>query len=252
MESVNQGSISRDVGRTKVTWKCDHCNKHIISGQFKALTARIHLAVEKTNGVCAVLCDSMDDGARARRAEFRAIIKVHAETKAREERERAQQKHRLQKREGEAVAAATAKKKKRLTQPKLKSFLKENDAAAADHAVAQWAIAHGIPAAAMQGVYWKQMNKKIVNVVPASYTPMYRQKLYDKMLPELKKQAESELKSHLTHRRDVGRCVTGDGVTKNKVPLIDFLVHVPVKGVKLVNIVDCSEHLAEGGKKDAM
>ena len=72
------------------------------------------------------------------------------------------------------------------------------------------------------------------------------------MLQQLKKQAKHELKSHLAHRPDVGRSVTGDGATKNKVPLVDFLVHVPGKGVKLINIIDCSEHLAEGGKKDGM
>ena len=236
----------------KVTWKCDHCGKHIISGQFKAATARVHLDTEKTNGLCAKLCDSQDDGAQARREQFRTLIK---ELKAKKDllcRKRKQRQIRLQKREADAVASAVAKKRAKSKQPKLKSFLKENNAAAADHAVAQWAIAHGIPAHAMEGLYWKEMNKKLANVVSSSYKPMNRHKLYDKMLPQLKKMAEQELKEHLKHRPDVGRSLTGDGATKSKVPLVDFLVHVPGKGVKLINIIDCTDHLAEGGVKDAM
>ena len=50
----------------KVTWKCDHCGKHVISGAFRAANARIHLAAEKTNGVCSILCDSTDDHAEGR------------------------------------------------------------------------------------------------------------------------------------------------------------------------------------------
>lgn len=236
----------------KVTWKCDHCGKHIISGQFKAATARVHLAAEERNGLCANLCDSKDDGAQARREQFRTLIKELKEKKDRLFRERKQQQTRLQKREADAVASVVAKKRAKFKQPKLKCFLKENNAAAADHAVAQWAIAHGIPANAMEGVYWKQMNRKLANVVASSYKPMYRQKLYDKMLPELKKMAEQELKEHLKHRPDVGRSLTGDGATKSKVPLVNFLVHVPGKGVKLINIIDCTDHLAEGGAKDGM
>ena len=58
----------------KVTWKCDHCGKHVISGQFKAAVARIHLAADKTNGICAKLCDGDDDHAEARREQFRKLI----------------------------------------------------------------------------------------------------------------------------------------------------------------------------------
>ena len=35
----------------KVTWKCEHCGKHVISGAFRAANARIHLAAEKTEFV---------------------------------------------------------------------------------------------------------------------------------------------------------------------------------------------------------
>ena len=63
--------------------------------------------------------------------------------------------------------------------------------------------------------------------------------------------SEHEIKIHLKQRPTIGRTLTGDGATKG-VPLINFLVHVPGKGVKLLSIVDCTDHLAAGGIKDAM
>ena len=70
---ISRGHFARCVtvveGRKdRVTWKCDHCNKHVISGQYKAATARIHLAADKTNGICTILCDAKDDGYEARRS----------------------------------------------------------------------------------------------------------------------------------------------------------------------------------------
>lgn len=137
-----------------------------------------------------------------------------------------------------------------MTQPKLKDLLKAADCSAADFAVAQWAIAHDIPANALSGIYWKNLTKKLTSV-SASYKPMNPQKLQNKMLPLLKEMAESEQKSHLTHQPDAGRTLTGDGATK-KVPLINFLVHVPGKGVTLLDVKDCTGHMAEGGTKDAL
>ena len=125
-----------------------------------------------------------------------------------------------------------------------------NDGAAADLAVAQWAIAHDISPNAMKGPYWKHMNTKLART-SASYVPMNPQKMSKDLLPQLKEMADKEVATHLTHRPGIGRTLTGDGATK-KVPLINFLVHVPGKGVKLLDITDCSEHMSEGGTKDAM
>ena len=140
-------------------------------------------------------------------------------------------------------------KKEKKSQPDLKSFLKLEASAAADVAVAKWAVAHDISPNAMKGPYWKRMNKAL-RTVPPNYSPMYDRKLYDDMLPKLKKSVDTEIKEHLKFRQRVGRTLTGDGATKG-VPLINFLVHVPGRGVKLLNIIDCSGHLSEGGFKDA-
>ena len=236
----------------KVTWKCDHCGKHVISGAFRAANARIHLAAEKTNGVCSILCDSTDDHAEGRRQEFRKLIKELERKREEKSRKRKQQLYRLEQRNAKLVSDVEFVKTKRakLQQPKLEQFLKKNDSTAADVAVAQWALAHDIPPNAMQGPYWRQMNKKLAQVSP-SYSPMYPRKIFSDMLPQLKSVTDKELVDHLKHRPTVGRTLTGDGATK-QVPLINFLVHVPGKGVKLCEITDCSGHMKEGGVKDAM
>ena len=129
-------------------------------------------------------------------------------------------------------------------------MLKVTDGAAADFATAQWAIAHDIPANALSGIYWKNMVKKLSSVSPL-YKAMNPQKLQKEMLPLLKEMAEEDQRSHLAHQPDAGRTVTGDGATK-QVSLINFLVHVPDKGVTLLDVKDCSEHMAEGGSKDSL
>ena len=121
----------------------------------------------------------------------------------------------------------------------------------ANYAVAQWAIAHDIPANAMRGPYWKEMNAALSRVTP-SYKAMHPQKLHKDMLPVLKKMADEELDKHLKHAPLAGRTVTGDGATKQGIPLLDFLVYVPGKGVALLQVGDCTEHIGEGGIKDAM
>lgn len=239
----------------QVTWKCDHCQKIVFKGeQFKANYARVHLAAAKKNGLCANLCTADDEGAEKRREYFRKKIADLQKAKAETSRKRKQQAQRLAERELGAVADVVNKKKKAKKsgkyQPKLVPFLKEHDAAAADFAVAQWAIAHDIAPNAMKGPYWKNVNKKLMHVSPL-YTPMYDRKMYEKMLPKLRQMAAQEVSQHLKYRPQIGCTLTGDGATKG-VPLINFLVHVPGRGVKLMSIVDCSAHLTEGGVKDAM
>lgn len=235
----------------KITWKCDHCNKHVISGRFKAAYARVHLAALKGNGLCASLCDSTDDHAEGRRMQFRKLIKKLEQDKKEKERKRKYQLSRFDKRQEEAKLQTKKKKSRLLRQPKMQDFCKINDSIAADFAVAQWVIAHDIAPNALTGPYWREMNRKLQSVTPA-YKPMYPSKIYKEMLPMLRRMAESEIKSHLQYRPHVGRTLTGDGATKGGAPLIDFHCYVPGKGVKLMDIIDCTKHMSEGGVKDSL
>ena len=122
---------------------------------------------------------------------------------------------------------------------------------AADIAVAQWAIAHDIPAQALSGIFWKTMNKKLAQVAP-NYTPVNPQKLNKTLLPMLKEAVVKQREMNLQHVPTVGRTLTGDGATKRKVPLINFLVNIPGKGISLLDVTDCTGHMAAGGIKDAL
>ena len=240
----------------KCTWKCDHCGKHVMSGAFKAGTARVHLAALKRNGLCSNLCDADDDHAESRRTEFRELIKEKNAEKIEKQRKRKYQSARMQQQEDAEVQILENKKNRRkkgkkMKQPKLEAFVKQNDDLAADLAVSKWVFAHNTPPNTMQGPYWKRMNAKLRHV-STSYTPMYPKKMFKEMLPILRKQAEDELNAHLKHRKDAGRTLTGDGATKQRTPFINFLANVPGKGTKLMDIIDCTEHLATGQVKDAM
>ena len=141
--------------------------------------------------------------------------------------------------------------KKKKVQPKIGEVLRIEASDAANYAVAQWAIAHDIPANALRGPYWKEMNSAISRVTP-SYKCMNPQKLNKDMLPTLKEMAEDEVNKMMKHAPEAGRTITGDGATKQGVPLLNFLVHVPGKGMGLLEVIDCTDHIGEGGVKDAL
>ena len=97
---------------SKVTWKCDHCGKHVISGVFKAAYARVHLAAAKSNGLCANLCTATDDHAQGRQEQFRKLIAELARCKRDKARKRKQQQTRFDQRDVEAAIAHVKKKRK--------------------------------------------------------------------------------------------------------------------------------------------
>ena len=92
---------------------------------------------------------------------------------------------------------------------------KAEAAAAADIAVASWAIAHDIPANALKGVFWKNMNNKLTKVA-VNYCPVNPQKLYKVLLPQLKKLVVQRTRNILAtnHRLDVPSLATGQQRTK--------------------------------------
>lgn len=243
--------VEQEEGKPSITrWRCDHCKQCIFNGkQFKANIARVHLAADSTNGLCAKLCTATDEHAAARQKQFRSLIESLKEKQKTKSRKRKQQIQRI----AAQVALQTddvLKRKKKKTQSKLSNIVKARNGAAADLAVSQWAIAHDIPMNALRGPYWKAMNSAL-NKVCSTYVPLYPQKLKKEMLPQLKSIAVMDQQKHLQHNPAAGRTLTGDGATKG-VPLINFLVHVPGKGVTLLDVQDCTDHMAEGGTKDAL
>ena len=155
-----------------------------MSGAFRAGTARVHLAALQRNGLCSNLCDATDDHAESRRSEFRSLIEQKLEDKKDKERKRRYQAFRLDQQENAEIQILERTKKRgkksKTKQPKLVDFIKQTDAAAADLAVAKWALAHNIAPNAMQGPYWKRMHEKLRSVSP-SYTPMYPKKIFNEI-----------------------------------------------------------------------
>ena len=71
---------------------------------------RIHLAADKTNGLCSNLCDAKDDAATGRRLQFRQLIKKLGQRKETRMRKKKQQELRLEER---AVMSHSHYKKRR-------------------------------------------------------------------------------------------------------------------------------------------
>jgi hypothetical protein len=69
------------------------------------------------------------------------------------------------------------------------------------------------------------------------------------MLYDTKK--EEMIKNLLLESNIFGVTIFGDGVTITNVPLMNILVASPNNPFALLEIVDCTDQMAKGGKKDA-
>ena len=83
-----------------------------MSGSFKAVTARVHLAVMKRNGLWSSLCDVTDDHAESRRVEFHELIKEKQAEKAEKERKRKCQAAHMDEQEDAEVQIIERKKRR--------------------------------------------------------------------------------------------------------------------------------------------
>ena len=127
----------------------------------------------------------------------------------------------------------------------------ESDNRTCDESVAKFIIANNIPPAVLESPEWKRMVTHLRNA-NSRWVATGRKKLTDKMLPAFKKRATKEMVAALKKNPKAGRTITGDGAKKAKTPLIDFLVFVPGAGVLLLDVIDCSLHLKQGGQKDGL
>jgi hypothetical protein len=73
-----------------------------------------------------------------------------------------------------------------------------------------------------------------------------------KLIDSLFKVCFADLMSSLLSKSEIfGISVFGDGATIKSIPLINILAASPNNPFALLDIVDCTTHLAEGGQKDA-
>ena len=89
----------------------------------------------------------------------------------------------------------------------------------------------------------------------SQYTPPNSSTISGKLLDDLNDgaaEARAEAVKVDPDAQKGGRTVTGDAATLIGHPLIGLLVHVPGKGVQLLDIINCTGHMAAGGTKDAL
>jgi len=121
----------------------------------------------------------------------------------------------------------------------------------ADVAAADFLISYGLPFALSEDPKFKRLFEVGRNL-GANYKPPDRQVVSGRMMDSLFMTARDEQLHSLRREADhFGISIFGDGATIRKIPLINILAASPNNAFALLDIVDCSSHLAAGGKKDA-
>ena len=92
----------------------------------------------------------------------------------------------------------------------------------------------------------------LARCVPSSYTPPSRNELSGRLLDLCYNQKIEELVKKLVSDGDkFGLAFYGDGATVRKLPLMNIMASCVRERAAVLEIHDCSGHLAEGGSKDA-
>ena len=93
---------------------------------------------------------------------------------------------------------------------------------------------------------------EIARTLGPNYKPPYRDTISGKYLDALHSTYWSEqMKTLLSEARVFGLTLFGDGATIKTVPLVNVLAAGVNNPFALLDIADCTDHLAKGGKKDA-
>ena len=126
-----------------------------------------------------------------------------------------------------------------------------NASQVADIAAADFLISCGLPFSLSEDPKFKRLFEVGRNLGP-NYKPPDRRAVSGKLMDSLFKTARDDQLHLLRQEADqFGISIFGDGATIQKVPLINVLAASPNNPFALLDIVDCTAHLANGGKKDA-
>jgi hypothetical protein len=86
-----------------------------------------------------------------------------------------------------------------------------------------------------------------------NYKPLFRQDIGGKYLGALyETNWKEQMRTLLSEARVYGLTVFGDGTTIKTVPVVNVLAAGVNNLFALLDIADCTDHLSNGGKKDAM
>ena len=121
----------------------------------------------------------------------------------------------------------------------------------ADVAAADFLISCGLPFVLSEDPKFKRLFEVGRNLGP-NYKPPDQRAVSGRLMDSLFKTARDEQLQSLCQEADhFGISIFGVGATIQKIPLINILAASPNNPFALLDIVDCSSHLAAGGKKDA-
>lgn len=149
-------------------------------------------------------------------------------------------------------AASAFKKPKNQVQTQLVTTNPgEAGVAAMDVAIADFILSNGLPPSLSECPKLRVMLEKAKSV-PASYKPPSRQLVAGPLLDANHATVSKVIDDQITKEADVfGATIFGDGATHFKIPYFNILAAGVHNDAGLIDIADCSGHVAKGYKKDA-
>jgi hypothetical protein len=120
-----------------------------------------------------------------------------------------------------------------------------------DIAVADFIMSNALPFSLSEDPKFRRVLEVAKNLGPNYKTPD-RRAIGGKLLDSLYRSGFEDQLQSLRQEADVfGISIFGDGATIKSVPLVNVLAASPNNPSALLEIVDCTCHMAAGGKKDA-
>ncbi len=150
--------------------------------------------------------------------------------------------------------SASAKKKKNYHQSTLVTSASNNSKQAASElntAIAHFLVANSLPFSLAEDPLLKRMLVLSRNV-NSTYQPPSRYEISGKYLNAIHESYRREgIKRLVGGGPTFGISIFGDGATICRIPLLNMLGSNPDAPSVMLDVVDCSQHMSKGGKKDA-
>jgi hypothetical protein len=150
--------------------------------------------------------------------------------------------------------SASAKKKKNYHQLTLvtnSSYNLKQSVFELNTAIAHFLVANSLPFSLAEDPLLKRMLVLSRNVNSA-YEPPSRYEISGKYLTSIHDSYRREgLERLVGGAPSFGISIFGDGATIRRIPLINMLASNPDAPSVMLDVVDCSQHMSDGGKKDA-
>jgi len=153
-----------------------------------------------------------------------------------------------------SIASSSLRKKGPAKQQQLKLYgntIRIESAQQCHIAIADFICSNALPFSITECPKFRKVIE-VARFLGPNYRPPDRRLVGGKLMDLLFKMSYADLMSSVLSESEIfGISVFGDGATIKSIPLINILAASPNNPMALLDIVDCSAYLAEGGKKDA-